>query len=246
MSRRIPLPSYSRKPGSPVHPFPFQISMRALELLQGATFYPAFVDLAVGLYRDSGPDSIPAMRRAFIANGMSQANWDLNIDCLTKYLQYLPSPVFQAAVVESVSHWDWYVGKLGRFIEFARAHGPRPSMKHSSEKALPIIPLRPFAEQIDVLQEASGSALTFSTSQVEGGYEMVLLRNLGVHSQWEVTAHYLKSTHTSGWDLGDVREIDTGELEHWRSALNDLIINSARCFATMYSQAPDFDPYAGS
>ena len=99
MPRRIPLPSYARKPGSPVHPFPYQLSMRAMELLQGATIYPAFLDCVAGLYRDSNKDMMWQLRQLFIVNGMSSENWDLNVDCLTKYMQYLPSPVMQAAVV---------------------------------------------------------------------------------------------------------------------------------------------------
>ncbi len=243
MSQRIPLPQYKRKPGSPVHPFPHQISMRALRLLQGATFYPAFVDVAVGLYRDSSQDMMGQLRNAFLSKGMSSVDWELSTDCLVEYIKYLPSPVMQVAVVEGLSHWDWYVGKLGRFIEYARQHGPKPTMTKSLEDNLPIIPLRPFLEQIQILSEASNNSLHFSDAHLNDLNEMVLVRNLGVHCQWEVTAYYLKSTKTTGWSLGDVREVKIGELEVWRAALYSIINDTSDHFAKMYSKVPDFNPY---
>lgn len=246
MPHRIPLPNYARKPGAPVHPFPYQISMRTLDLLQGATFYPAFVDVAVGLYKGSTTDFMGQIYQAFAAKGMSQSTWDLSTDSLAKYLAYLPSPVMQAAVIAGLSHWDWYVGKLGKFIEFARQHGPKPAVTKSTERNLSVIPLCPFADQIRMLKEASGDALQISDDNLDRVNEMILVRNLGVHSQWEVTSHYLKSTTTTGWTLGDVREVDVSELEAWRAALYSLIIDTSRFFADIYSEVPDFDPYKPS
>jgi hypothetical protein len=242
--RRIPLPSYTRKPGSPVHPFPYQVSMRAIEFLQAATFYPAFLDAVAGLYRDSNKDMMEKLRQLFVAGGMSQDNWEISVDCLTKYMQYLPSPVMQAAVVEGLSHWDWYVGKLGKFIEFARQHGPKPIMSSAMERKLPSVSLHSFSDQINVLEEASGNAIKITDAFINDVNEMVLVRNLGVHCQWEVTAHYLKSTKTIGWSIGDVREVSPSELEVWRDALYSIISDTSRHFAQMYAKVPDFDPYA--
>ncbi len=246
MPHRIPLPNYARKPDAPAHPFPYQISMRALDLLQGATFYPAFVDVAVGLYKDSTADFMEQMHRAFTAGGMSQTTWDMSTDSLAKYLAYLPSPIMQAAVIAGLSHWDWYVGKLGRFIEFARQHGPKPAVMKSTEQNLSKIPLCPFADQIHILKETSGNALQIPDDDIDKLNEMILVRNLGVHSQWEVTSHYLRSTTTVGWTIGDVRDVEMSEFEAWRAALYNLIINTSRFFADMYSHVPDFDPYKPS
>ncbi|MFN8383728.1 MAG: hypothetical protein U0V02_17435 [Anaerolineales bacterium] len=243
MRRRIPLPSYERKPGSPVHPFPYQISMRALDLLQGATFYPAFVDVAVGLFKDNTPNFLDHLQQAFISNGMSQSTWNISIDSLTNYLTYLPNPVMQVAMIEGLSHWDWYVGKLGKFIEFARQHDPRPVMAKKLESNLPLIALCSFTDQISILKAASDNMLQVPESSLSEIAEMVLVRNLGVHSQWEVTAYYLKNTKTTGWTLGDVRDIEVSEFEGWRMALYNLINDTARHFANMYSKVPDFDPY---
>jgi hypothetical protein len=243
---RIHLPPYQRKPGSPVHPFPYQVSMRALELLQAATFYPVFMDSAFGLYRDSTSDVMNQLRKAFIATGMSQADWELNTDCLVKYIEFLPSPLMQSAVVVGLSQWDWYVGKLGKFIKFARQHGPKPIMKDAMERNLPLISLRSFSEQVQILNEASGNTLHISDPCIDNLSEMILVRNLGVHCNWEVTAHYLKSTKTTDWSLGEVREVSMDELEVWRSALYSIISDTSRHFATMYSKAPDFDPYESS
>lgn len=247
MSRRIPLPNYTRKPDSPVHPFPHQISMRALDLLQGATFYPAFVDVAVGIYKDRTADFMKQMHDAFIAGGMSQAAWEISTDSLANYLEYLPSPIMQSAVIAGLSHWDWYVGKLGRFIEFARQHDDlSPEVVKSTEQNLTKIPLCSFADQIHILKETSGNVLQIPDDDIGRLNEMILVRNLGVHSQWEVTFHYLKSTKTVGWSIGDVRDVEMDEFEAWRMALYNLIINTSHFFANRYSQVPDFDPYKPS
>ncbi len=246
MHRRISLPSYARKPGSPVHPFPYQVSMTVLELLQAATFYPVFMDTAFGVYRDSTTDPMNRLRQAFTDIGMSQENWELNTNCLAKYIGFLPSPVMQSAVIAGLSQWDWYVGKLGRFIEFARQFGPKPIMTVAVERNLPLIPLRPFSEQAQILKEASDNTLEISDSCFANVSEMILARNLGVHCNWEVTSYYLKNSKTTGWALGDVREVSHSELEVWRDALYSLINDTSRLFAKMYAKVPDFDPYASS
>lgn len=243
MPHQIPLPSYSRKPGSPVHPFPYQLSTRALELLQGATFYPAFMDAIAGLYCDNNKNMVEELRLVFIANGMTEEDWEISTKCLTKYMNYLPNPVIQAAVVECLSHWDWYVGKLGRFIEFARKYGPKPIMSGKTEPKLSSISLQSFTDQIHILDEASGNAIRLADSYVKNVFEMVLVCNLGVHCQWEVTAYYLKSTKTIGWSLGDEREVNPGELEAWRTALYIIITDTSSHFAKMYAKVPDFNPY---
>lgn len=243
MPRRVPLPPYRRTEASTAHPFPFQIATRALELLQGATFYPAFVDLAVGLYRDSSADSILLLREQFLANGMSEEDWILSINCMAKYIEYLPSPIHQAALVVSVSHWDWYVGKLGKFIHFARTYVISPPLSSAKERTLSSISLSPLEEQLSVLQAASGNKFSFAASHIQELKEMVLVRNLGVHSQWEVTSYYLKSTLSQGWSLGDVRDFEMSELLRWREGLYALINESSKHFAKMYVEAPDFDPY---
>ena len=217
-----------------------------MELLQGATFYPAFLDVVAGLYRDSNKNMMEQVRQLFTAGGMSQDNWEISVDCLTKYMEHLPSPVMQAAVVEGLSHWDWYVGKLGKFIEFARPHGPAPIMSNAMERKLPSISLLSFTDQINVLEEASGNAINITDSCINDVNEMVLVRNLGVHCQWEVTAYYLKTTMTTGWSLGDVREVSPNELEEWRDALYSIISDTRSHFAQMYAKVPDFDPYVSA
>jgi hypothetical protein len=243
MTRRIPLPSLVRTPASTAHPFPLQIALRAQQLLQGATFYAAFVDVAVALYRDSRPDALDEIKLSFIHQGMSREAWDESFDCMTKYMEFLPSPVFQSALVEMVSHWDWYVGKLARFIEFARALGPRPHMRPADEKKLPNIGLESFSRQIVLLQAASGGALSFQATHLNQLKEMVRVRNLGVHNQWEITAYYVRTSGRHRSAVGDVRDIEIRELEGWRKILAGIINKSASYFASMYSVAPPFDPY---
>ena len=186
MPRRIVFPSYERGPGTQVHQFPFQISMTAMRLLQGTTFYPVFVDTATALYRDSVSNMLDSVKSKCVTDGMDAVTWETSFDCMMEYMQCLPNPPSQNAVVAGVSVWDWYVGKLGKFIEFGRKHGQRPEMEKKLERNLSIIPLRDFDEQIHILETASDNKLHVADSDKESINEMILLRNLGIHCQWRL------------------------------------------------------------
>jgi len=202
------------------------------------------MDDVAGLYRDKTPNMMEELQQLYKARGMSDSDWNINIDALTKYMMYQPSVVMQTAVTAGLSHWDWYVGKIGGFIEFARKYGPAPEMSQNRKDNLTKIPLCPFPEQIRILEEASDKSLNVSKSQLDLVGEMVLARNLGIHNQWEVTSYYIQNTHTTGWSLGDIREVTPKEVEAWRDALYEIIKRTTDHFAKMYSKVPDFDPYA--
>jgi len=52
-------------------------------------------------------------------------------------------------------------------------------------------------------------------NQLESLSEMTLVRNLGIHSQWEVDATYLKWSKTQRFKLGQQRVFTPEELNEW-------------------------------
>ncbi len=70
---------------------------------------------------------------------------------------------------------------------------------------------------------------------------MHLVRNLGLHNQWEVDETYLKNTKAKNFEVGNKRLIETPELEKWHSAFIDLVLETSSQLAVLYAGAPPYD-----
>jgi hypothetical protein len=247
MSRKSLLPIISRSPASKAHPYPLQIGMRAEQMLQGASFYAAFVDVAVGLYRDSTPDAAEQIQAHFRGLGTDDHTWDQGMECMVAYMTVLPSPVFQAVVVQMVSQWDWYVRKLGDFVRFGRRHSTSPHVLSSDEeKGLRRIGIAPIRDQIKALAAVSGGRFRVSPEEMQQLEELTVVRNLGIHNQWEVDAHYIDKSANARWRVGYIRDVAPIELEAWRKVLSAVMLRSAVEIAQLYYGAPPYEPSASS
>ena len=70
--------------------------------------------------------------------------------------------------------------------------------------------------------------------------EMHLVRNLGMHNQWEVDGDYLKHTKTTR-EVGQKRQFDINEIENWHSAFIKLITVISNDIAILYAQTTDYN-----
>lgn len=70
--------------------------------------------------------------------------------------------------------------------------------------------------------------------------KMSYVRNLGLHNRWEIDAFYLRKTLTSGWVLGEIREVSIAELRTWVSSLTKLLDETSIPIAKEYCSAPDY------
>jgi hypothetical protein len=236
---RYPLPTLNRSPNSQAHPFPFQISLQTQEFLQAALFYSTFADVAVAevVSEPGGVARVESrlQERGLNPNIVSQA-WSF----LEKYREVFKGSVYQHALIQLNSHWDWYIRRLCEFVQFGRAYCQTPALKAEDEKRLRRASRLPIAEQLEVIEVAASISLGLAADEKEELSEMSQARNLGLHNRWEVDADYLRKTKRIGYSLGDLRQIEIPELRKWHSLLVTLLHNSSRETAKMFKTAPDF------
>src|SRR3989304_5519905 len=236
MSTKISLPKITRKPGAEAHPYPWQIGMQAQRFLQGAIFYPAFVDMVVGQYfNEKKEDGYKNVRDRFIQAGPSADNWELSWSCFEEYLNIFPNPVYQGTIFAMKSHWDWYISCLVSFIQFARTQVAKSSsISREQQNKLVKLDFEPFRKQFELLNIACEIVLAVDENTITSLEELNLVRNLGMHSLWEVDEFYINKSKTRGWNVGDIRTITSRELEDWHSCLQKVIKESYTAIAKQY------------
>lgn len=141
------------------------------------------------------------------------------------------------------NHWDWYIRRLGRFVEFGRTKCEGLPFSKEIEKQLPLVGKKemPLALQLDVLRQATGLSLNIDTKIMEAAQEMSLIRNLGLHNRWEDDEVYLKNSPQPGkWAVGEVRLVHATELASWRTALSQLLLGIWSPIAQLFVKAPNY------
>lgn len=240
---KLDLPPMGRRPDAEAHTYPFRIGLQASEFIQAAIFLTAFRDEAAGLtVRSTG-----GLRRVEQQLGLDPAS-DISAQAwkyLEKYKAVFSKHVFQYTLITMRSHWDWYVSRLGVFVEFCRDHVPSPRLSNTEKQRLGRIGFRPIGEQAELLSKATGITFGFKPETIEQAKEMSRVRNLGVHNRWEVDAYY-RANHSSSraWEVGELREFDAEELQRWHAALVELVNVTGIEVAKVYRDAPDFDARA--
>jgi len=89
-----------------------------------------------------------------------------------------------------------------------------------------------FADQIDILRESTGLPLLIPIESIKGVREMSLVRNIGLHNRWEVSA--------GPWSAGDIRTVESPELLGWHEDLMKVINATWPPIAERYVSAPGF------
>jgi hypothetical protein len=244
MSSIIPLLPMTAKPDAKAHMYPIQIALQTQQILQAAVFHAILTDLAAG-QRVRQPGAIDEIESELIANGLNQRTLDGGWQYLKDYKDLFSEYLLQAAPITMKSHWDWYIRKLARFIQFARYHCGSPPLSTTTEKQLRSLGKResPIAHQVEILRSATGLEIPVEPANTTALMEMSLVRNIGIHNRWEVDEVYLANTTKSGrWILGEIRSVDQAEALQWRSALDNLLINTWSPIAQLYVKAPAYPP----
>lgn len=233
-------PRLFRGPQSTVHPYPLEIGWRAQTFIVGAIFYNAFIDEAVGLYLHENENPEPKMRDKFLTNGISRQTWDENWKAFEAYIKTFPNPTIQNALFGMVMHWDWYIEKLGAFVEFARQHVSSPSLSKTQEKTLQNIGRQSISKQLAILSSATGIEFDGDPTIISNLGEMGLVRNLGMHNQWIVHERYHTESINRNWQVGMLRTVTMKDLEIWQLALTNTILNTSKMIAEKYAGVPDY------
>lgn len=242
MGITIPLPPLTMRADASAHPYPIQIGLQTEEFLQATVFYVIFADLAAG-QRVKQPGAIQEIENELLTNGLDCKALNDGWAFLTKYIALFSEFAVQNAPIIMRNHWDWYIRRLGAFVEFGRTKCIGLPYSKEIEKQLPLLGKKemPLANQLDILRQATGLPLTIDITMMKAAQEMSLVRNLGLHNRWEVDEVYIKnSSHSGNWTVGEVRLVHASELVAWRAALSQLLIGTWSPIAQLFVNVPNY------
>lgn len=220
------------------HVYPLKIALRAQRLIQGSLFYDVFVDTATGQFVRIVPNAERKIKDLLIKDGWSEETYETSWACFENYLKEFQKPIFQHTVYSIISHWDWYVSNIGKFIDFAEK---QISPERQTNKDLLKLSFKPFTKQIEIIKNETKILLEMDNDTVGLVEEMHLVRNLGMHNEWEVDETYLKYTKTINWKSGDKRKFEISEMTKWHSAFLELIGTLSSEIAIQYAQVPKYE-----
>lgn len=223
---------------SPKHIYPLKIALRAQRLIQGSLFYDVFVDTATGQYVTIVPDAEKTIKDLLIKGGWSEETYETSWACFENYLKEFQSPIFQHTVYSIISHWDWYVSNLGKFINFAEKY---ISPEKETNKDLLKLSFKPFIKQIEIIKNQTGILLKMDNGAIDLVEEMHLVRNLGMHNEWEVDDTYLKYSKTKNLKPGAKRILEKAEMTECHSAFLQLIGSLSSEISIHYAQVPKYE-----
>lgn len=229
-------------PNSRRHLYPLKIALRAQRLIQGSLFYDVLVDTAAGQYVRLVPDAEKSIKNILInKDGWNEETYKTSWECFDYYIKEFQNPIYQHAVYSMISHWDWFISNLGKFIYFAeKSRSPEKQVT----KDLLRINFKPFTDQIKIVNRETGISYIIDGDTLNLIKELHLVRNLGMHSQWEIDEIYLRETITNGLVVGQKREFDIQELTKWHTALLQIIDVLASTVAVHYANVPPYDRYS--
>ena len=206
----------------------------------GITFYYMFADEAVGQFLRSDPDAYIKVKAGIERHGLSRHAWETGWMSFESYLKAFPNPVLQNALFGMLMHWDWYISKLGKFVQFGRVHVLCPPLGRKEIRQLGAIGRIPLREQFGLLQAATGVSPNLPIATIESLVEMNLVRNLGMHNQWEVDEHYKQRARSGDWLVGSIRAVSWDEIREWQANLSDAVRATAILIAQKFVEAPEY------
>jgi hypothetical protein len=232
-------PSIKIRADAEGHPFPIQIAYQTQEFIQGALFYTTFLDLAADetVARPGGIATVEErMKKSGLNAGVTDQGWAL----LQKYQAVFGGVVSQSVLITLCSHWDWYVRKLSGFILFAREELTMDTIPQEVMKQLRQPDKCSIKTQLDAISKATGQQVSIEASDVGELAEMAQVRNLGLHNRWEIDERYVKLSGIDSSALGELRVVNTSELQRWHSLLIKLLHQTAFNCARSFRDAPPY------
>lgn len=221
------------------HSYPLKIALRAQNLIQGSLFYDVFTDTATWLYAKNVPNAEQTIKNFLIKSaGWSEETYEISWGCFENLMKEYQSPIYHHTVYSIISHWDWYISNLGKFVEFAEKS---TSPEKQTNKELLKLNSKPFQRQIEIIKNQTEIILNIDDDTLNLVEEMHLVRNLGMHNEWEVDDTYLKLSKTKKYKLGDKRIIEKSEITEWHYAFIQLINAISSEIAVRYGKVPDYE-----
>lgn len=236
---RISLPNVSCAKDAKAHSFPIQIAYQTQELIQTEIFHAVFADVATS-QRVRQPNAINEIEKVLLAEGMPKDSYENGWAYLEEYQDFLKHNFRRNVLITVRSHWDWYIGHLGRFIMKNYINVFDVPLNKKIEKEIKRIGFNEITKQIKLLEQVAEINIPVSNTVKEAVKEMSLVRNLGLHNRWEVDQFYLDTTSTNGWSVRELRLFNIPELEKWQGAMITLINSSWKPIAIKFIECPEY------
>ena len=243
MVSKIPIPKVIKKEDSKAHPYPFVIALQTMKFTQGAIFYFTLMDTAASEYFRQGDQQgsqYLKIKSLYTSWGYSEQTWETSWSCFEEYMTIFPKQIWNVALITLKSHWDWYMTKLGEFVCFAKSFENITPLRESEQNALKKIGFRDITSQFSELEKVASVKFEFSDEVLNLLREFSLVRNLGIHNQWEVDDTYLKLTKKSEYQKGVLRFFNMQELEEWQRSLQVAITQTSQKIAERFVNAPNY------
>jgi hypothetical protein len=172
--------------------------------------------------------------------GVSEQVWEENFKAFEVYLNAFPNPVIQNALLCIVMHWDWYIRKLGKFVEFAIDYDPESNLKKDQKKELHRISNLNIVEQVKLLSSVTNLSFGLSDEVLSYLNVMSSVRNIGMHNHWKIDEVYCNNTNIPKEKVGSLRQITINDLLSWKQAISTTIQITARMIAVKYVYLPSY------
>lgn len=223
------------------HPYPYSIAMTAETFAVGSIFYYSFIDVVSGEYFHSVNNPYEKIKNKYIKDlGVSEQVWEENFKAFQAYLKSFPNPIIQNALLCMIMHWDWYIRKLGKFVEFVISYDPESNLKKSQKKELHRISKMNIVDQVKLLSSVTHLSFGLSDEVLSHLNVMSSVRNIGMHNHWIIDEKYCHDTNTPIEKIGSLRQITTNDLFSWKLAISSTIHSTASMIALKYVYVPSF------
>lgn len=223
-----------------MHPFPIKVAYQTLRFIQGTIFYFTLTDEAAGQFF-SQSNGYNAIKNLFV-NGYnySETTWETSWNCFEEYVKRFPNQYRLETLISMKSHWDWYISQIGNFLIFALAQDNTQKISPKEIESSKKIGFADIGSQFKILKKITGLEFNLSDVDIQTLSEMALVRNLGIHNQWEVDDYYIKWTKEPRWKRGQIRRFGIEELNIWHKTLITAINQTSVIIAQKYFNAPQF------
>lgn len=239
MDNEIQLPKVTVEKENKAHPYPYQISLQTLEMIQATIFWHICADTAAGkILRTS--DGITRIEQELSTKGMPKKDWEEGWEYLYKYINLFEGLIFKDVLVSMRSYWDWYINKLAQFVIFGQNYLD-DKLPDGKIRLLKRITFKEINEQISIIENSCSLDLKISDDSRGHIKEMSLVRNLGLHNRWEVDELYIQKTlEYKRWQIGEIRVFSDNDLRIWHKSLSEMINQSCKHIAIKYVSVPTF------
>ena len=212
---------------------PWRLGARAMEMIQLSLFYAAFTDIATGEYVRL-PSGIENMDKLFAQKGMDKQTYDECWKLFEEHLSTIKNMPYQSVLISMNSRWDWFVRNIKDYVGSSMTASNQATLDKKIQSSWNRVDRLPILEQLKAIESIGEDQFDLAAENCSELEEMTLVRNLGLHNNWEIDEIYLRRTIRRGYKLGATRVLALPELMKWHEILHQLIIKTCKMISNRF------------